>query len=554
MERLAIVDDLAGSPPSTMPFGVLAGHVAHHPVSGVGGIEGPGTPVVVVSDQPPAPETVRAVLARLDAGGTVILAGPTVAAWREATPLLERAGLLPLGPTVEHELRVRPGPAGLAGGVAARMGGDLLVNDVLLRMEKVTDDTEVLLTANWQLTDHPVATLRRLGGGTLATFTLGSTVAARSDAAVARLLARVVRAAAGEADGPDVRVGLLGYGAIGHEHNAAIAATEGLVLAAVCDRNAARTSAALSLAPAARVAVDADALLADDGVDLVVVSTPPDTHVSWTLRALEAGKHVVVEKPFCLTVAEADAMIGLASARGLELAVYQNRRWDADFLALERVVRSGAIGDVFHLESFVGGYGHPCNYWHSDEEVSGGAIYDWGSHHLDWTLRLLPQRVEWVSAATQKRVWHDVTNADHSRVTVHFADGAEAEFVHSDLAATPKPKWYVLGTRGAVRGDWRSASVVARDAVGNLAEDVLAPAESPALLTVCTPDGSGGVHEQRLSVPPPPAQPFHRELADRLHFGWPMSVTPEVSRRNIAVMEAAVASARDGGRPVEVPA
>jgi scyllo-inositol 2-dehydrogenase (NADP+) len=405
----------------------------------------------------------------------------------------------------------------------------------------------VLLTANWQLHDHPVATVRR-GVGTLATFSLPV------DPATHRLLHRVVRAALRIADGPDVRVGILGYGAIGHEHNAAVAATRGLTLAAVCDRNADRVAAALGLAPHARAVPDAESLLADDGVDLVIVSTPPDTHVSWTLRALAAGKHVVVEKPFCLTTAEADEMIALAAERDLTLAVYQNRRWDADYLALKRVVRSGAIGDVFHLESFVGGYGHPCNYWHSDEEVSGGAIYDWGSHHLDWTLDLLPGEVEWVSAATQKRVWHDVTNADHSRVTVHFADGVEAEFVHSDLAATPKPKWYVLGTRGAVRGDWRYERVVARDAVGNLAEDPLAAAESPALLTVCTPDGAGGVHEQRLAVAPAPRQPFHRELADRLLSGEPMSVTPEGSRRNIAVMEAATASARDGGRPVEVRA
>jgi predicted dehydrogenase len=555
MGRLTVVDDLS-APASNAAVAAFAAYLARCgyvvsvvPLAGLAGLAGPAPGAVVVfSDRPPGPDVERFLAGY---SGTVVLAGPTVAAWRESTALLDRAGVLALGPTVEHELRVRPGPQ--AGDVAARMGGDLLVTDALLRVAKTVDDTEVLLTANWQLTDHPVATVRR-GESTVATFTLGSSPAALSDPSVHRLLHRVLRSAAGETDGPDVRVGILGYGAIGHEHSAAIAATPGLSLAAVCDRNAARVSAARSLAPAVRVVADADALMTDDGVDLVIVSTPPDTHVAWTLRALEAGKHVVVEKPFCLTVAEADAMIDLATSRSLALAVYQNRRWDADFLALERVVRSGAIGDVFHLESFVGGYGHPCNYWHSDEEVSGGAIYDWGSHHLDWTLRLMPQQVEWVSATTQKRVWHDVTNADHSRVTVHFADGAEAEFVHSDLAATPKPKWYVLGTRGAVRGDWRSASVVARDAVGNLAEDVLAPAESPALLTVCTPDGYGGIHEQRLAVAPAPAQPFHRELADRLLSGAPMSVTPEGSRRNIAVMEAASASARDGGRPVEVRA
>ena len=84
---------------------------------------------------------------------------------------------------------------------------------------------------------------------------------------------------------------------------------------------------------------------------------------------------------------------------------------------------AGRLGEVFHVETFVGGYDHPCNFWHSDAEISGGAIYDWGSHYLDWVLDLLPQEVEWVSATTHKRVWHDVTNADHSRVLLHFTDG-----------------------------------------------------------------------------------------------------------------------------------
>jgi predicted dehydrogenase len=484
--------------------------------------------VVVAYERPPDPAVERALVAYADGGGAVVLAGPTVAAWHESRALLDRAGVMPTGPTVPHEIRVTPGRD--AGDVAARMGGDLLVTGPLLLVGKTTDDTAVLLTASWQLTDHPVATVR----AGVATFTLPL-----DDPRALRLLHRVCRAALGLRDSDDVRVGLLGYGAIGDEHNTAVTAVDGLGLAAVCDRNAARVAAALAVAPGAVGYADADALLADDGVDLVVVSTPPDTHVAWALRALAAGKHVVVEKPFALTVTEADEMIGLAAERGLGLAVYQNRRWDPDYLALRRVVRSGAIGDVFHLESFVGGYGHPCSYWHSDEDVSGGAIYDWGSHHLDWTLDLLPGEVEWVSAAAQKRVWHDVTNADHSRVTVHFADGAEAEFVHSDLAAARKPKWYVLGTRGAVRGDYVEAAV---------------PTDHPARLTVCTSDGYGGTHEQRLAVAAAPEHAFHRELADLLLSGEPMSLTPEGSRRNVAVMEAATASARNGGRPVEVRA
>ncbi|HWH29843.1 MAG TPA: Gfo/Idh/MocA family oxidoreductase [Mycobacteriales bacterium] len=507
----------------------------------VDGLDGTtdGSAVVVVADRLDEPLEDRL----LAVGVPVLLVGPTM-----STALSDAAGLVPRELTPVHEVRVRPGRD--AGEVAARRGGDLLLHDRWPLQDKVADDVEVLLTASSAFRDHPVATWRpstRVGA-----LTVGSTATTLADPVWHRLVHRVLRHVTGVRDGGPVRFGMLGFGAIGLEHAAAVARTEGLELAAVCDTDPARTDAARSVAPEVRVHTGADALLTDDGVDLVVVSTPPSTHAHWVLQALEAGKHVVVEKPFCLTVEQADRQVAAAAERRLLLAVYQNRRWDADYLALKRVVRDGLVGEVFSVETFVGGYGHPCNFWHSDEAVSGGAVYDWGSHYLDQLLDLLGTDVEWVSATAHKRVWHDVTNADHTRVLLHYRDGREAEFTASDLAAARKPKYHVLGTRGAVVGDWREERVVSRSAVGLLLEDRLAPADSPAALRVLVPDGAGGTSVTALSVPPPPLDPFHRELADALLAGVPMSVTPEGSRRGVAVMEAATRSAQDGGRPVDV--
>ncbi len=111
----------------------------------------------------------------------------------------------------------------------------------------------------------------------------------------------------------------------------------------------------------------------------------------------------------------------------------------------------------------------------------------------------------------------------------------------------------MLGTRGGVIGDWRHERVVARSAIGTLLEDRLAHSDSPADLRVFTPNGDGRTHETQLAVPPAPAQPFHRQLADQVLSGEPMEVTPEGSRRNIAVMQAATSSAAKGGRPVPLP-
>jgi scyllo-inositol 2-dehydrogenase (NADP+) len=504
--------------------------------------------VVLLWTDRPTPDGLRDEL--LGLGATIVLAGPTLhsdtdGTWREAT------GLLVAGSSPVHDVRVRAGTVGALAarisdhshGAGAHLGEHTHLSDRVLVVDKTADDVDVLLTASLGLTLHPVVSRR----GDVVSWTLGTTAAAVAHPATRRLLAVALASLApGREPTRPVRAGLLGYGAIGNEHSAAFRAVEGLSLELVCDRNSARLDAAVAAAGDLRVTTDPEVLVEDPDVDLVVVSTPPDTHATWALRALRAGKHVVVEKPFAIRTDEADAVLAEAQASGLLAVVYQNRRWDVDHLAVRRAVRAGRLGEVFHLETFVGGYGHPCNLWHSDADASGGAFYDWGAHVLDQVLDLVPTAVEHVTATTHKRRWFDVTNADHSRVLVRFEDGTEAEFVHSDLAAALKPRWYVLGTEGAIVGSWRTERVVARNDVGTLAEDVLAPADSPPVLELFDRDGS----VTRLATPTAPPHPFHRELADHLLLGLPMSVTGATSRRVLSVMEAATESALRGGHPV----
>lgn len=331
----------------------------------------------------------------------------------------------------------------------------------------------------------------------------------------------------------DVRVGLLAYGAIGHEHNQAVQATPGLTLTAVCDSNPARIDAARELAPDVEGFEDAEAMLDSGLIDLVIISTPPDSHHHWAMKALERGLHVVLEKPMALTAAEGDAALAFAADKGLTLVVYQNRRFDQDFVTMRRLINDGSIGEVFHYDSFVGGYSRPCDYWHSDAAVSGGAIFDWGSHYLDQVMNIFDVPIAHVSGLNHKRKWDHVTNADHAEVIVTFADGRRATFIHSDLAAARKPKFHVLGTEGAIVADWDPAG---EPAVADL----------PARIFLY--DSTGSCREVSLDEVAPFT--FHAELAAHLADGSQMQVSPVQSRNVVAVMEAAEESARDLGRPV----
>jgi predicted dehydrogenase len=332
----------------------------------------------------------------------------------------------------------------------------------------------------------------------------------------------------------EIRVGLLAYGAIGDQHNSAVAATEGLRLTAAADTNPERLEAAKSLAPDIATYTDSTEMLDSGLIDLVVISTPPNSHYSWAKESLNRGLHVILEKPMALTVQECDELIALAASKDLLLVVYQNRRYDADFVTMKKLIDDGAIGEVFSYESFVGGYSKPCSYWHSMVDISGGAIFDWGSHFIDQILAIMPGEVASVNGINQKRMWNHVTNADHADVSITFADGARAVFTNSDLAAARKPKFYVLGTTGAIVGNWDPAA-------GST------PADLPAILTIHRADGSSEVITNNTLAP----YSFHQSVVEYLNNKVPMNITTHQSRDVVAIMQAAEESALANGNPVK---
>jgi scyllo-inositol 2-dehydrogenase (NADP+) len=494
-----------------------------------------------VDEQPLSREAEQAMSAHLGRGGGLVLLGSTLHAWRDAPVVTSCVGKPgERQPRTEVIVEVIPHPA------LRRLDSTIALTDDVWLDTGIPADADPWLRTTWHFRQQELA----WSCGHVVVITLGNSTETCADERFARLVLRAIRHAAGLVEPSSLQVGMLGYGAIGAEHAGAIATVDGLDLAAVCDRDHRRLEQAAQAFPGVRLVDDAEDLKADNGIDIMLVSVPPNRHAETATAMLLAGKHVVVEKPFTLTVAEADAVIAAAAESGCILTVYQNRRWDPDFRAVLACVRSGRIGEVFHVETFVGGFAHPCRYWHSHEPVSGGVIYDWGSHYLDWILQIVDTPVAAVSGARHKRVWRDVTNADMARVTIRFAGGQEAEFIHSDIAATPKPKWYVLGTRGAITADWREERTTARDISGELMITPLARTDAQADVRIHLPDSAGRGHIETLTLPPRLDAPFHRNLADHFLTGEPLMITADQARRTTAVLEAASRSAQEGGRLV----
>jgi predicted dehydrogenase len=511
-------------------------------------------PGAVILDGPlaaPSPALVACLQDWVDEGTAVLALSPAVGAgplrgWSE---LLWTAAQPPV-PAGEVFARVTDADDPLV----ARIDAEFPVVDVFQPLSPAADGVRTVLSVTHRFVNQPALLVADRGQGRVAVSGLGATDTALATPALAAVLRRALRTPKGSGRRRALGVGVVGYGpgGTGFVHGTAATAVAGLDLVATCDSDAGRRKAAEHDFPGIRVHDTVEELAADDDVDVAIVATPPSAHVSVVSTLLRAGKHVACEKPLCFTVAAADRLFAVADEHDRVLTVNQSRRWDRDFRAVRRVVDDGLLGQVFNVETFVGGFDHPCRAWHSDSTVSGGIVYDWGAHHVDWILQLLGSVPARVSATGHKRVWHDVTNLDQLRVRMQWDDGREAEFFASDVAAVRRPKFYVQGTAGTLVGHYRDVAFEHIDPARGYVRTDAHHAESPATLTLASYGGSAGGLSQ-AAVPLAAEMPFafHRNLADHLLLGEPLAVVRQSAREVIAVLEAATRSASEGGEPVD---
>ncbi|MEU9972456.1 Gfo/Idh/MocA family oxidoreductase [Streptomyces sp. NPDC051014] len=249
---------------------------------------------------------------------------------------------------------------------------------------------------------------------------------------------------------PPLRVGLIGYGLAGSVfHAPLIAAAEGLALDTVVTSNPERQAQAKAEFPEVRTVAGPDELFdrADD-LDLVVIASPNKTHVPLATTALKAGLPVVVDKPVAGTAAEARELAALAEERGLLLSVFQNRRWDNDFLTLRRLLADGELGDPWRFESrFERWRPQPKGGWREsgDPAEIGGLLYDLGSHVVDQALVLFGPATEVYAESVIRRAGAETD--DDTFIAVTHASGVRSHLYASATAAQLGPRFRVLGSK-----------------------------------------------------------------------------------------------------------
>lgn len=336
-----------------------------------------------------------------------------------------------------------------------------------------------------------------------------------------------------------LRVALIGYGFAGRVfHAPLITAVPGLSLDFVASRDAAKVHADLL---GVEIIGDPVRAATEPRVDLVVIASPNDSHAPLARAALQAGRHVVVDKPFTLSLADARELASLAREQGRLLSVFQNRRWDTDFLAVRSAIREGLVGELTHFESRIERFRPQVRErWREQGGPGSGLLWDLAPHLVDQALQLLG-RPDWVQADTASQ--REGAQADDwAHLVLGF--GERRAILHAGmLAAGGSTRFVVHGTH---------ASLVKRMAD---------PQEAQLLAGLRPGDARWGVDEDALQihdglrvrhVPAPRGDQslYYVAVRDALQGRGANPVPPGEAVDVIAVLEAAIVSAREGRREV----
>ena len=340
-----------------------------------------------------------------------------------------------------------------------------------------------------------------------------------------------------------LKVALIGYGVAGKVfHAPVIRAVSGVELTHVVRRSGER----IPELPDVRVIGDAGEVLREAEIDVVVIATPNPSHLPLGMAALEAGKHVVIDKPFTITSGDADALIGLAEKKQRVLSVYQNRRWDGDFQTLRALLASGALGDVVSYESNFDRFRLEAkpNAWREQRGAGNGVLWDLGPHLIDQALTLFGKPKAITADVRQERPHAQVD--DSFDIHLHYA-GLTVLLRATMVACAARPWFVVNGTAGSFvkhgidpqEGQLKAGMSPADPEYGIEAEAYW------GTLTRCSVAGKS---EERIATRRGSYAGFYENLRDAVRGSAKLEVTANQARDVVRLIELAHESSASGTR------
>ena len=337
-----------------------------------------------------------------------------------------------------------------------------------------------------------------------------------------------------------VQVGLIGFGLGGRVfHAPIIRAVPGLQLAAIVERSGDSARAAY---PDVRVVRSVSELLSIDSIELVVVTTPNPTHLDLARQCLEAGRHVVVDKPFTTTSAEAEELVRLAQARNRLITVYHNRRWDGDFLTLRRIVQEASLGRLVLFESHMERY-RPmlkAEAWRELPKPGSGLWFDLGPHLLDQAWALFGQPAAMTADLRAERDGAVVDDAFD--VVLHYA--RMRVLIRSNLlTCVPGPRFRLNGTRGSFvkYGSDPQEEALKRGETPDQPHWGQEPEENWGTLSLTEGEA---ITQTRIPTETGDYRRYYQNVRDAIVSGAPLDVSPQHGLRIMQALELAIESTR----------
>lgn len=291
---------------------------------------------------------------------------------------------------------------------------------------------------------------------------------------------------------------------------------------------------------------DAEALYADKSVDLVLVATPNDVHKSYSIACLEAGKHVICEKPVTLNAAELEAVIATSQKCGKLFTVHQNRRWDTDYLTIRKILSDGLLHKPYMIESRVQGSRQGMFGWRGFKQNGGGMVLDWGIHLLDQMLDLVPEKVVSVNAHLHYIGTKEVD--DNFTAMLRFEGGLSALVNISMNCFILQPRWHMSCEDGtALIENWDLDGKIVKLAdptTLDWTEEIVYTAAGPTRSMLPRPKSTTA--ELELPIVKGDWTEYYRNVVDTINGKAELIVTPAQALRVMQVVDAVFESERTG--------